>query len=343
LQKALQTVGVKADLLLVSDKLPDMNEYKDHLIIPVSSWRDYDWLIAPLLAKGFKTLPWLVSDHEVHADAVAKLNQLPWFLTTSEYCKTIFKREGVKPEKIRVLYETVDEDEWQPLSATRLKNIVNYISEDNATTAALPPSFNIRRAIQEGVPILYTLGGDATSKGALEIIAALKKLDPNIPWLWVIKTLPYEFSLARSAREFAKAGRLIPRIKYLTGEFSQKFLLEMMNLCDVYVAVSRSEGFGLPLVEAQMCGKMVITHRSTSTKELVVENETGLTAAFHTTRAGEPRADIDSLARQLHRALTNRALREQLSTQARPIAISRFGKKAIGEQCARYAEEFWTI
>lgn len=342
LQNALRSVGVHTDMQLVSQhKLPTLDNLKADLIIPISSWRDHQWIAEPLLAQGMPVLPWYVSDHEVHKWAVDALNALPWFLTTSEYCKTIFMRDGVQKDRMKVLYESVDETVWQPMANRRLQTLLDYISEDDETTAALPPSFNIRRAMKEGVPILFTMGGDATSKGALEIIAALKRLDPKLQWLWLIKTLPYEFSLARSAREFKKAGPdIIPRMKYLVGEFSNKFLVELMNLCDIYVAASRSEGFGLPLVEAQMCGKMVVTHRSTSTTELVVEGETGLSASFRTTKAGEPRADVTSLAKQLHRAITDKTLREQLSVQARPTAIARFGKQTIGQQCQTFAEEF---
>ena len=341
LGRALESVGVKTKTLLVGHKnMPDLSAYKDYCMIPTSSWRDWDWLVQPLLDKGYHVLPWLVSDHEVWPEAVQKLNERPWFLTTSEYCKSIFVQFGVQPEKIRVLYECVDEDLWKPIPKRKLNRLLDYISAEPEATVALPPSFNVRQVLADDTPILYTLGGDATSKGALEIIGALHKLDPSIPWLWIVKTLPYESSFLQSAHEFAEAKELIPRIKYLTGEFSDTFLTELMNLCDIYIAVSRSEGFGLPLVEAQMSGKMLITHRSTSTAELLVEGETGLAADFRKTKTGEPHADIDSLAKILHQALTDKKLRQKLSANARPTAIKRFGKKAIGRQAIGYVNDF---
>jgi glycosyltransferase involved in cell wall biosynthesis len=113
-----------------------------------------------------------------------------------------------------------------------------------------------------------------------------------------------------------------------------------MNLCDIYIAVSRGEGFGLPLVEAQLCGKMIITHGSTSTSELIAENITGLKADYHVTSQGESRADITSLAEKIELAVSDSQLREKLSANARRIAIERFGKKEIATQLMHYIKEF---
>lgn len=47
------------------------------------------------------------------------------------------------------------------------------------------------------------------------------------------------------------------------------------NSFDVLVAPSTSEGFGVPLIEAQSCGVPVISHKWTSMTELVKDGETG--------------------------------------------------------------------
>src|ERR1700737_1537821 len=115
LQRALKASGAHTELLFAGSSpadithTPDLRPYRDHLIITIGSWQDYDRLIKPALEIGCKVLPWVVSDAAVDKAAVDKLNQLPWFLTTSEYCRDIFIRDGINPHKVRVLYETVDE------------------------------------------------------------------------------------------------------------------------------------------------------------------------------------------------------------------------------------------
>jgi len=351
LQSALDTSGVHADLLLVGTKPsdtsnpPDLSDYRGYIAVIIGSWQDYDRLILPAQAAGCRVLPWIVSDDSVDSEVVGKLNnEFPWFLTTSEYCRSIFIRNGVNPEKVKVLYEAIDEGVWRPTSDTEQNEFLNYLSIDEENLVAMPVSFNLRKLIADKTPILLTIGGDATSKGAQEIIAALHKLDKNIPWVWIVKTLPYEYSLRCSADEYANIGDLSPRVKYIVGEFSAKFLTQLMNISDIYIAVSRGEGFGLPLAEAQMCGKMVITHDSTSTQEVIIRDKTGLVAESHIEKSADGkdivRANIDSLAGKLHAALTDVNLRKSLSDQSRPTAIERFGKQAIARQLLTYIQEY---
>lgn len=348
LQAALASIGVKAELLFAGSRpsdlthTPDLRPYKDHLVVPVGAWQDYGRLIEPALRAGCRVLPWIVADDTIPPEIVAKLNTLPWFLTTSNYCHDRFVHDGIPPEKIGILYETVDEDIWRPLTIKQQDTLLDYLSINESDSTVMPASFNLRKARQENVPILLTVGGDVTSKGALETIAALHKLNTQIPWLWIIKTLPYVYSFQCAAKEYAEMGELALRVKYIVGEFSHRFLSQLMSLCDIYVAPSRGEGFGLPLAEAQMCGKMVITHDATSTREVIVEGKTGLLARHHAVhdKKRSVRADVDSLAEQLHTALTNRALRHKLSEQARPIAIQRFGKESVARQFMAFAQEF---
>jgi len=350
LQAALAKVGVDAQMILVGvnpldiSHPPDLSGYGDYVVVIVGSWQDYNRLIVPALQAGCKVLPWLVSDDKVDSEIVEKLNQFPWFLTTSEYCRSIFIRHGVQPDKVRVLYEAIDEDIWQPSTSQQMDEFLDYLSIDEGNQIAMPISFNLRKAKSDNIPILLTIGGDATSKGAIEIISALHKLDSAIPWIWIVKTLPYEYSFRTSADEYSNLDDLSGRVKYIVGEFSSKFLVQLMNLCDIYIAASRGEGFGLPLAEAQMCGKMVITHDSTSTREIIVTGKTGLLAESSVSMSDDGkeivRANIDSLATQLDYALRDVQLRNSLSGQARDIAVGRFGKQVIAEKLMEYIKEY---
>jgi len=51
---------------------------------------------------------------------------------------------------------------------------------------------------------------------------------------------------------------------------------QIMNAFDVLLCPSNSEGFGLPIIEAQACGVPVIVNDFCSMPELVVKNKTGL-------------------------------------------------------------------
>lgn len=53
---------------------------------------------------------------------------------------------------------------------------------------------------------------------------------------------------------------------------------EFYNAIDIYAHASLWESFGLPLLEAQSCGKPVIAFNKTAMKEVVVHNKTGFLA-----------------------------------------------------------------
>ena len=342
LQAALQLAGVNVELNLLSSKDVYNPNHDLDLIMPVGAWQDYEDIIAPAIATGIPTLPWIVADIVVDGKAVRiepdiakKLSKLPLFYTTSEYCKQNFISNGIDGSKIGVLPECIDEDMWRPYDNTETQKFLDFLSIDEETRTALPIHFNLRRAKAESVPILFTTGGSATGKGILEIFQALGKLDPAIDWIYIIKTWPSTGSYANSIIEMQTAvdNKIAHRLRYISGEFADNFLFGLMNICDIYVAASRSEGFGLPLVEAQLCGKMVVTHNATATAETVVDEVTGLIAKAYVMENGEARSDIDDLSKKLERAIVDQELRKKLSTQARQSAIDRFGKQVIGNRC----------
>ncbi len=349
LQAALQTAGVEASLLQLNQSTHYQPAAGTDLAVPIGAWQDYDTIIAPARAAGVPTLPWLVADVVLDGTVVVmepsiaeRLSQLPALLTPSEYCRQNFLRSGLTAERVDVMPECVDEQIWQPAAANGSTAILDYLSIDEETRTALPLHFNLRRAKAEGVPILFTTGGNATNKGVPETLQALGKLNPALEWLYIIKTWPSAKSFTDGTSELQAAAdnHIAPRVRYISGEFSGQFLVDLMNLCDIYVAPSHSEGFGLPLVEAQLCGKMVVTHDATATAEVVLPDETGLVARADVRPTHEAFANIDDLSHQLERAIRDTELRQRLSATARPSAIERFGREAIGRRFAARAQAF---
>ena len=92
------------------------------------------------------------------------------------------------------------------------------------------------------------------------------------------------------------------------GEVSEEALRGFYRACDVFVAPSRFESFGLILLEAMMFARPVVCCRTGGMPEVVVEGETALLA--------EP-GDAVSLERCLSRLIEDPALRLRLGTAGR--------------------------
>ena len=60
----------------------------------------------------------------------------------------------------------------------------------------------------------------------------------------------------------------VDQTKYKGAHFSQNDMGNLFRACDVLLFASKSEGFGIPLIEAQACGCPVLTNNFSSMKEL---------------------------------------------------------------------------
>ncbi len=59
------------------------------------------------------------------------------------------------------------------------------------------------------------------------------------------------------------------------GRLAREKLVEMYNLCDIFLLPSRLEGFGYAVAEAMACGKPIVCTNCSSLPELVVDQKSG--------------------------------------------------------------------
>ena len=77
--------------------------------------------------------------------------------------------------------------------------------------------------------------------------------------------------------------------------------------CDVYATGTMWEGFNLPLVEAQVCGKPVVAFNFGPHPEVVKDGETGFLV---------PPRDVSALAEAIIRLIKNNKLRQEMGENA---------------------------
>ena len=109
--------------------------------------------------------------------------------------------------------------------------------------------------------VLFFAGNLIKRKGADLLPQIMKKLDGNYKLLVT--------SGLNDNIELEKDNTL-----YL-GNLSKEKLVEVYNLCDIYLFPTRLEGFGLSVAEAMGCGKPVVTTDCSSLPELVIDGKGG--------------------------------------------------------------------
>ncbi len=107
---------------------------------------------------------------------------------------------------------------------------------------------------------------------------------------------------------------------FLLDSMPQENLFSYYQECDLFVLPSIEEGFGLVLVEAQMCGRPVIGTNSGGIPDIIQDDITGLLV--------KPEDPLD-LAKAIERILVDPELAEKLAERGYALTISKFSPEAI--------------
>ncbi len=129
--------------------------------------------------------------------------------------------------------------------------------------------------------MILTVGGDAASKGAQEVMQALSIIDTKAPdWKYVCKVWPQPRTKAQNLIDLEMASQLglDKNITYATNKISRNFMPYLIGACDIYAAPSRLEGFGMPQVEAGACGKPVIGIKAMGMLDTLIHEKTAFLA-----------------------------------------------------------------
>jgi glycosyltransferase involved in cell wall biosynthesis len=114
-----------------------------------------------------------------------------------------------------------------------------------------------------------------------------------------------------------------------TGFLSCDRKLAALSAAEIFVFPSRSENFGIALVEAMAAGKACLTTTSVGIAPQIKEAEAGMVVP----------AEAGPLAKAIEVVLQDGRLREQLAIRARQLVAEKFSGEAIGSRlCELYHE-----
>ena len=317
--------------------------FEPDVVVGVGYWGHTPHLILHPKRYGVLPVPWLVADGYI-ANYQEILNELPLILVTSNWVKEMYVRDGIHADTIEVLPVGCDTNSFIPFKKNDPKII------------AVRESLGIS---PEQLMIL-TVGGDAASKGAQEVMQALSIIDTQAPdWKYVCKVWPQPRTKAQNLidLEMAKHLGLEKNITYTTNKISRNFMPYLIGACDIYAAPSRLEGFGMPQVEAGACEKPVIgiramgmldtlIHEKTAflaevakkivVKEVVLGKESGFekkqTVAFDIPRTVDYRADIQDIARYMLILMKDSELRDKMGINGRKHIVSNFDYRVVAQK-----------
>jgi glycosyltransferase involved in cell wall biosynthesis len=208
--------------------------------------------------------------------------------------------------------------------------------------------------------MILTVGGDAASKGAQEVMQALAIIDKKAPeWKYICKVWPQPRTKLQNLADLQMANELgiKDKVTYATNTISRNFMPYLIGACDIYAAPSRLEGFGMPQVEAGACGKPVVSLNAMGMLDTLVHRETALLAGvaskivvdqvtlggesgfeehhqviFDVPRTVDYRADVDDIAKYLLELMKDAHLRQKMGMAGRERVVENFDYRVVAKR-----------
>jgi len=221
------------------------------------------------------------------------------------------------------------------------------------------------RAVREALGVapdelmILTVGGDAASKGAQEVMQALAKIKNKVPpWKYICKVWPQPRTFLQNELDMDLARKLgiADNIVYTSNVISRNFMPYLIDACDIYAAPSHLEGFGMPQVEAGACEKPVIGIRAMAMLDTLVHGETAFlagvereitltetvqqgedgepdrTVVFPTPRVVDYRPSVDDIAEYLLQLMNDPDLRRRMGKAARERVVENYDYRTVTRQ-----------
>ena len=324
--------------------------FEPDAVVGIGYWGHVPHLVLHPQRYGVRCVPWLVADGYV-ANYHDVLNSLPLILVTSSWVKETYERDGINGEIIQVLPVGCDVDNFTPRDRTDPK--VRAIRE------AL--------GVADDQIMVLTIGGDATSKGAQEVMQALAMIDTRAPdWKYVCKVWPQPRTMDQNLKDLQLATHLgiEKNVVYTANVVSRNFMPYLLAACDIYAAPSRLEGFGMIQVEANACGKPVIGINAMAFTDTMVHEETALLAGvaqeirvgetilgedqgyeeghrivFPSMRTADYRASVHDVADHLLRLMEDPELRCRMGEAGRKRAAENFDYRHVAQRFVEIVSE----
>jgi glycosyltransferase involved in cell wall biosynthesis len=228
------------------------------------------------------------------------------------------KNDGVPEEKIRMVYNGLDPDEWRSHKeqTSRLRESLN-LGEGTflfGCASQLVPWKNHQAFIE-----------------AAARIAADEKCDHA-------RFVIIGGDLWGEHQEYVKELRALVKKHDLQNRFNfvpnQSDNFDAISGLDAVVLPSREEPFGRVLIEAMALGKVAIAFDSTGPREIIAHEKDGLLAPLSVSDEGDDTtateqqklrdAEADALAHVMKRALWSESLRHEIGAEARRTVIEKF-------------------
>ncbi len=273
-----------------------------HSLEPLRPWKREQ------LGGGYDFTVWLEKTALEMADAVIAVS--------SETRRDIERLFGVKPERLHVIYNGIDLDEYHKV--------------DSTTALA-------RFGIDGNKPYVLFVGRITRQKGIVHLVRAIEFMERDFQVV-LCAGAPDTPEIGREMEAaVARASADRPGIIWIREMVDKPTAIELYSQAAVFCCPSIYEPFGIINLEAMACETAVVASAVGGIKEVVVDGETGFLVPFELAGGDsyEPKDPLKfarELAGRINEMMANAELRERFGRAGRKRAEEKFSWSSIAKQ-----------
>jgi alpha-maltose-1-phosphate synthase len=281
-----------------------------HSLEPHRPWK------AEQLGTAYQATVWIERTAYRNADGVIAVSE-----SMKEDVQSLY---GVEPDRIRVIHNGIDPEEYRPRS-------------DPAAIRAL--------GIDPERPIVLFVGRITRQKGILHLVRAIRHLDPGMqvvlcagapdtPEIGAEMTTLVEEARRKADAEVIWIAEMLPK----------EVVITLYAHADVFVCPSVYEPFGIINLEAMACETPVVAAAVGGIPEIVVPGETGFLVRFEAEGDGsaeprDPEGYSLDLAASINQLMSDPARRVAMGRASRERVLAHFSWHRIAEQTIGFYRE----
>jgi starch synthase len=273
-----------------------------HSLEPLRPWKREQ------LGGGYDVSTWVERTALQMADAVVAVSR-----ETREDVLRLFE---VAPERIRVIHNGIDADEYARTDAT-----------DAIEALGVDPS----------IPYVLFVGRVTRQKGIVHLVRAIRHMDPGIGVVLAAGQPDTPAIAAEMEAGVATAQAERPNVVWIPRMLDRPSVIQLYSHAAIFCCPSVYEPFGIINLEAMAAERPVVASAVGGIPEVVVDGETGVLVPVDL-RSDEPMtpADPDRFARDLasaiNRLMADPVKRAAMGAAGRRRAVEHFSWAAIAER-----------
>jgi len=273
-----------------------------HSLEPLRPWKREQ------LGGGYDFSCWIEKKAMELADAVIAVSE--------ETKKDILRHFEVDPDKIHIIHNGIDLEEYRPVDVPQL----------------LKPL-----GIDPAKPFVLFVGRITRQKGIIHLVNAIRYMDPDFQVV-LCAGAPDTPEIAEEMKaHVAEARKKRPGIIWIQDMLDTRVKIALYSHATVFCCPSIYEPFGIINLEAMACETAVVASSVGGIKEVVVENETGRLVPVKRQPVSpfepvHPEQFSRDLAGHINALMKDKPLAEKMGRAGRQRAVEVFSWKAIAKK-----------